>query len=170
MRPWYCACLTLITLVAVWIGNFGATDSSTFQPAFSHSGSRQLVISQTQDNHFSIVQTCDQVPWQPEKASLTTIPPGFTSTPGVCFSQAQPVRESVPPPLAPVSLEAISKADPSLYSATPENESYPGSHSTSSDGRYVVFLSNGRNVVDGQIDTNEGYDIFVFDRLTQPEY
>ncbi len=167
MRPWYCACLTLITLVAVWIGSFGATDSSTFQPAFPHSGTRQLVISQTQDNHFSIVQTCDQVPWQPEKASLTTIPPGFTSTPGVCFSQAQPVRESVPPPLAPVSLEAISKADPSLYSATPENESYPGSHSTSSDGRYVVFLSNGRNVVDGQIDTNEGYDIFVFDRLTQ---
>ncbi|HNG95872.1 MAG TPA: calcium-binding protein, partial [Acidobacteriota bacterium] len=54
-----------------------------------------------------------------------------------------------------------------MYSATPENESYSGSHSTSSDGRYVVFLSNGRNVVDGQIDTNEGYDIFVFDRLTQ---
>ena len=34
----------------------------------------------------------------------------------------------------------------------------------SDDGRFAVFASRSVNLVDGQVDTNANYDIFVFDR------
>jgi Tol biopolymer transport system component len=38
--------------------------------------------------------------------------------------------------------------------------------SISSDGRYVAFTSNASNVVEGDTDTNNAYDVFVHDRTT----
>ena len=43
---------------------------------------------------------------------------------------------------------------------------WSGSPSISADGRFVVFVSNATDLVEGQIDTNGGSDIFVFDRVT----
>jgi Tol biopolymer transport system component len=36
----------------------------------------------------------------------------------------------------------------------------------STDGRFVVFTSDARNLVAGQVDTNGGRDVFLYDRST----
>lgn len=37
----------------------------------------------------------------------------------------------------------------------------------SADGRYVAFLSAADNLVPGQVDTNSGFDAFLYDRVTR---
>jgi hypothetical protein len=37
----------------------------------------------------------------------------------------------------------------------------------SSDGRYLAFRSDANNVVNGQIDTNGGFDVFIYDRVSR---
>jgi Tol biopolymer transport system component len=44
---------------------------------------------------------------------------------------------------------------------------YGGSQpSMSADGRWIAFASRAANVVAGQIDTNSGLDVFLYDRTT----
>lgn len=43
----------------------------------------------------------------------------------------------------------------------------PSRNPISSDGRYVVFSSYATNVVPGQVDSNAGPDLFLYDRLTR---
>lgn len=45
---------------------------------------------------------------------------------------------------------------------------YQGNHRQGSDdGRFLAFTSSAANLVPGQIDTNAGEDVFLFDSLTQ---
>src|SRR5262245_47978737 len=58
----------------------------------------------------------------------------------------------------------VSRADPSLFSEAASGTTFWNAKSISADGRYVVFTSSASNVVPGQIDSNGGDDIFVYDR------
>ena len=75
-------------------------------------------------------------------------------------------------PAAAGSITAISKADPSLISSTAGGLSAGSSGSTaSSDGRFVVFISQAANLVPGQTEGNDdqdifsGADVFLYDRV-----
>ena len=59
------------------------------------------------------------------------------------------------------SAAAISAADPNMLAENAGDGSYS---SVSRDGRYIVFVSNAGNVVDGVTDTNDDYDLFLLDR------
>ena len=52
---------------------------------------------------------------------------------------------------------------PGQASATPSTQSTLVS--ASADGRYAVFLSTAVNVVPGQVDSNDGQDVFLVDRV-----
>ncbi|HEV7669348.1 MAG TPA: hypothetical protein VGS22_12555 [Thermoanaerobaculia bacterium] len=41
----------------------------------------------------------------------------------------------------------------------------PSPHAISADGRFLAFVSGATNLVPGQIDTNAGPDVFLFDRV-----
>jgi Tol biopolymer transport system component len=41
----------------------------------------------------------------------------------------------------------------------------PSPHAISADGRFLAFVSGATNLVPGQIDTNNGPDVFLFDRV-----
>jgi len=41
-----------------------------------------------------------------------------------------------------------------------------GDHAMSADGRYVAFSSEAANLIPGQVDTTQGLDVFVYDRVT----
>jgi len=58
--------------------------------------------------------------------------------------------------------ELVSRVDP----ANPNRAAGATISSVSADGRYVTFVSKATNLVPGQIDTNNGEDIFLLDRQT----
>ena len=62
-------------------------------------------------------------------------------------------------------VELMSKADSGTISETPGGNSSP--HGISADGRYLVFESDAVNLVPGQIDSNFGPDVFLYDRITE---
>ncbi|HNB72083.1 MAG TPA: hypothetical protein PLS70_13265, partial [Acidobacteriota bacterium] len=66
---------------------------------------------------------------------------------------------------ATFTLDAVSKAALPLADSV-AGQSFINSSSVSSDGRYVVYVSDALNVVTGQVDANGGQDIFLFDRMT----
>jgi hypothetical protein len=41
-----------------------------------------------------------------------------------------------------------------------------GMGSISADGRFIVYISTATNLVSGQVDSNNGFDTFLYDRLT----
>src|SRR5438270_5284605 len=47
------------------------------------------------------------------------------------------------------------------------NSSYPPIQANSADGRYTVFLSTAANLITGQVDGNNGTDVFLYDRVNQ---
>src|SRR4051794_5012909 len=68
----------------------------------------------------------------------------------------------------------VSRADSNLTSDTAGGASYSaydptfgtaGNVNVSADGRFVAFVSNAANVASGQIDGNNDYDVFLFDRV-----
>lgn len=66
---------------------------------------------------------------------------------------------------ATFTLDAVSKAALPLADSV-AGQSFISPTSVSADGRYVVYVSDALNVVPGQVDTNSGQDIFLFDRMT----
>jgi Tol biopolymer transport system component len=69
-------------------------------------------------------------------------------------------------PATPVEL--LSRAEPTLAadSGGAASEVPPHSRrSVSDDGRFVVFVSAAVNLVPGQVDGNDGNDVFLFDRV-----
>jgi len=59
------------------------------------------------------------------------------------------------------TLVLVSHASGSAVTAANDMSSRPV---VSADGNYVLFMSEATNLVPGQIDTNGGYDIFLYDR------
>ncbi|MEP7008859.1 MAG: hypothetical protein ABJC13_00900 [Acidobacteriota bacterium] len=59
---------------------------------------------------------------------------------------------------ASVQRIAISPAGKALFDD-------PAPHAISADGRFLAFVSGAINLVSGQIDTNNGPDVFLFDRV-----
>lgn len=70
---------------------------------------------------------------------------------------------SVAPP-AWAGVELISKLPPRYISDTGAAPS--AVQAISANGRYVAFVSDAANLVPGQVDTNAGADVFVYDRMT----
>jgi Tol biopolymer transport system component len=70
---------------------------------------------------------------------------------------------SVAPP-AWAGVELISKLSPRYVSDTGAAPSE--ARAISADGRYAAFVSEAANLVPGQVDTNAGPDVFVYDRMT----
>lgn len=61
------------------------------------------------------------------------------------------------------TVQVFSKAHPDALPDSGSSLSF--GTSISSDGRYVVFMSYSADLVPGQIDTNRGVDVFLWDRL-----
>jgi Tol biopolymer transport system component len=59
--------------------------------------------------------------------------------------------------------EPVFKARASKPSDTANGDS--GTSSMSADGRYLVFVSDARNLVPGQIDPKRTFDVFLYDRV-----
>jgi Tol biopolymer transport system component len=59
--------------------------------------------------------------------------------------------------------EPVFKARASKPSDTANGDS--GTSSMSADGRYLVFISDARNLVPGQIDPKRTFDVFLYDRV-----
>src|SRR5438270_12114816 len=68
----------------------------------------------------------------------------------------------------------VSRSEPTLSGDTSSGNSYvefdpsishgPTAQNISADGQYVAFQSNATNVVAGQTDNNNAYDVFLYDR------
>jgi len=75
-------------------------------------------------------------------------------------------------PNGTISLISTSIAGPASATAGGQSEFgmyyagtlLPGQSQISSDGRYVVFASTSANLISGQIDKNNGLDVFLYDR------
>jgi hypothetical protein len=61
------------------------------------------------------------------------------------------------------SIAALSLATPGFPVDTAGGNSLPAS--SSADGRYLAFLSTAANLVPGQVDSNGGNDVFLYDRV-----
>jgi len=59
----------------------------------------------------------------------------------------------------------VSRRAADLPSVTPSG--YSWAPAVSDDGRFVAFVSDAPDLVPGQVDTNEDYDVFLHDRLTR---
>ena len=57
-------------------------------------------------------------------------------------------------------VELVSRASP-----VPDSFGTSGLQAVSADGRYVAFLSTAPNLAPGQVDDNNGYDVFLHDRV-----
>src|SRR5262245_18449628 len=72
--------------------------------------------------------------------------------------------------LVAAEVEEISKARPRGPSDTAEGNSSTlfeaGGSMISADGRYLVFLSEARELVSGQVDSKGTSDVFLYDRTT----
>ena len=66
-------------------------------------------------------------------------------------------------PVTAGTVELISRANPAAAPAVSGRSHAPA---IGDDGRYVAFLSNSPNLVPGQVDANNGDDVFLRDRQT----